>query len=197
MYDYQRDPESDPHMPHTLKHERRDTVELNLPPAAKQLLDDRWPELIRTIQQWDHSEGMLAMFITARDVTKAAGWPDNMAYQVRDMILSKLSDGKVKSNMGEKPFFQESKARRLIESDKKSEMMDETTMSVEGLRDMCLKAGLRVRPTSDGLRISNPVTRHWIELNLEEDPEAMEDTVLSLCRNFELEWQKQIGQHVE
>jgi len=114
----QRNPD-DPHLPHTLHHERRDTVELNLPEPARALMAERWDDLVRTIQQWDHSEGMLAMFILARDVTKAAGWPDNMAYQVRDMILSKLSDEGVNSNLGEKAFFKESKpskARKLIES---------------------------------------------------------------------------------
>lgn len=61
-------------------------------------MDERWPELERTITQYDKATGMLEMYRLTRDVTAAAGWPENMAYQVRDLILQKLADSKIQAN---------------------------------------------------------------------------------------------------
>jgi len=89
-------------------------------------------------------------------------------------------------------------ARTLIENDDlKDEMMDEPVMSIEALMTRCRRAGLRVKLTETELRISNPATGHWIGLDLEEDPESLEATALELCHDFEQEWQRQVGQHIE
>lgn len=117
--EYQRDPETDPHLPHTLHHERRDTVEQNLPPAAIELFNSRFDDIRKATFDYGTGEGMLQVYRLVRDMQAAAQWPDNMAYQIRDFVLSKVSDQKIMDTATGQYLFREkksSKARKVIES---------------------------------------------------------------------------------
>lgn len=92
-----RDPD-DPHLPHTTRYHQRD--DLQIPPAAQAVIDEQWPEVIRTFQQYDKGAGMLMLFGTVRDACKAAGWGDDMAYLMRDFLIGKLNKEKVKTYNG-------------------------------------------------------------------------------------------------
>lgn len=96
---YKRNPETDPHLPHTTEFRNRD-IEHLIPPEAKAVIDKQWPEVVRTFQQYDKTSGMLMLFGTVRDACKAAGWPDSMAYQMRDYLIAKLNGEKVKTYNG-------------------------------------------------------------------------------------------------
>ena len=92
-----RDPD-DPHLPHTTRYHQRD--DLQIPPAAQAVIDEQWPEVIRTFQQYDKGAGMLMLYGTVRDACKAAGWDDSMAYLMRDFLIGKLNKEKVKTYTG-------------------------------------------------------------------------------------------------
>jgi len=95
---YRRNPETDPHLPHTTKFQRRD--DLQIPPEAQAVIDQQWPEVVRTFQQYDQGSGMLMLYGLVRDACKAAGWPDSMAYQMRDHLIAKMNDAKVQTYTG-------------------------------------------------------------------------------------------------
>jgi hypothetical protein len=93
------DPKTDPHLPHTTRFQKRD-IEHLIPPEAKAVIDQQWPEVVRTMQQYDMGAGMLMLYGLVRDACKAAGWPDSMAYQMRDYLIDKMNKAKVKTYTG-------------------------------------------------------------------------------------------------
>jgi hypothetical protein len=95
---YRRDPKTDPHLPHTTV--LRDRDDLQIPPAAQKVIDDQWPEVVRTFAQYDQGAGMLMLYGCVRDATRAAGWPDNMAYLMRDYLIGKMNKAKVTTYTG-------------------------------------------------------------------------------------------------
>ncbi len=92
-----RDPD-DPHLPHTTRYVKRD--DLQIPPEAQAVIEQQWPEVIRTFQQYDKGAGMLMLYGTVRDACKAAGWDNSMAYLMRDYLIGKLNKEKVKTYTG-------------------------------------------------------------------------------------------------
>ena len=98
MPQYRRDPKTDPHLPHTTRYVKRD--DLQIPPEAQAVIDQQWPEVVRTFQQYDKGAGMLMLYGLVRDACKAAGWPDSMAYQMRDYLIGKMNAAKVKTYTG-------------------------------------------------------------------------------------------------
>ena len=88
----------DPHLPHTTKFRQRD--DLQIPPAAHTVIDQMWPEVVRTFQQYDKGAGMLMLYRVVRDACKAAGWDDSMAYLMRDYLIGKMNKEKAKTYTG-------------------------------------------------------------------------------------------------
>ena len=88
----------DPHLPHTTRYHQRD--DLQIPPAAQTVIDQQWPEVVRTFVQYDKGAGMLMLYGTVRDACKAAGWGDDMAYLMRDYLIGKMNKEKAKTYTG-------------------------------------------------------------------------------------------------
>ena len=95
---YRRDPKTDPHLPHTTRYVNRD--DLQIPPEAQKVIDAQWPEVVRTMQQYDMGAGMLMLYGLVRDACKAAGWGDDMAYLMRDYLIGKMNKAKVRTYTG-------------------------------------------------------------------------------------------------
>lgn len=110
---YRRNPATDPHLPHTTRYVNRD--DLQIPPEADALIKERWPEVVRTFQQYDQGAGMLMLYTLVRDACKAAKWPDSMAYQMRDYIIGILNKGNVKPFPGDRVFKIEAKALDVVD----------------------------------------------------------------------------------
>lgn len=89
-------------------------METTLPPEAKALIDERFPEMVRMFQQYDQHTGMLEMFRIVRDVAQAIGWPDSSAYLIRDYILSRINKAKIRPFPGDSTFQIESTNNTLV-----------------------------------------------------------------------------------
>jgi hypothetical protein len=135
------DPAHDPHLPHTTRYQKRD-IEHLIPPEANAVIEQQWPEVIRTFQQYDEGAGMLMLFGLVRDACKAAKWPDTMAYQMRDYLLTKLNAEKVKTYTGSDDRPGDWKVFNMKES-------------AEQIVDRLLEYGLPNTPTSADLKIEN------------------------------------------
>lgn len=92
------DPATDPHLPHTTQFRNR--ADVQIPPAAQAVIDQQWPEIVRTFQQYDKGSGMLMLYGCVRDACKAAGWDNSMAYLMRDHLLAKMNSAKVTTYTG-------------------------------------------------------------------------------------------------
>ncbi len=85
---------------------------------------------------------MLMLFGLVRDACKAAKWPDTMAYQMRDYLLTKLNAEKVKTYTGSDDRPGDWKVFNMKES-------------AEQIVDRLLEYGLPNTPTSADLKIEN------------------------------------------
>lgn len=102
-----------PHPPHTTRYKNR--PDFQLPPEAKEVIDRMWPEIDRSFRQYGATEGMLAVYRTTRDATRAAGWPDSEAYLIRDYILGLVNKAKFEPNFGSDPEFQVESAKAIVD----------------------------------------------------------------------------------
>ena len=115
--EYRRNPATDPHLPHTTQY--REHPELQIPPEAQKVIDEMWPEVILTFQQWDKSAGMLMLYGVVRDACAAAGWGKDKAYLMRDHLLILLNKAKLNTidagKINFKPQPYESKAQHIVD----------------------------------------------------------------------------------
>lgn len=102
----------DKHSPESTRFQ--DRPDLQLPPEAKAVIDANWEHIDRAFKQYGAGEGMLAVYVTTRDATKAAGWSDDQAHLVRDYILSLVNKAKFKPNFGSDPEFRVESAARVV-----------------------------------------------------------------------------------
>ncbi len=74
---------------------------IEIPPEALELIKQRWPEVVRTMNQYDMASGMHAIFALTHDACKVANWPDSEAHKMRDYLIDLMNQSKVRVGFGD------------------------------------------------------------------------------------------------